>query len=42
MPLAWFKMDHPLTSDWDLYQLQKEGIVHDGQGVLPGQEIVLA
>ena len=42
MPLPWFQTDHTLTSDWDWYLFQKEGIVRDGQDVLLGQEIALA
>ena len=42
MSLPWFQKDHTLTSYGDQYQLQKEGIFHDAQAVLRGQEIVLA
>ena len=43
MALTWFRKDHTCNSIFkDQYQLQKEGIFHDAQAVLRGQEIVLA
>ena len=44
MPLPWVQKGHIFTFEFGKlkYQLQKEGIGHDAQDVLRGQEIVLA